>query len=90
MSGFGVTNPFVQAFIAIVLLTWVLVVMNVRSEVRRYDKVRNGIRLYSYLAVLVFLGSSIILVSSAVLQRVMDIQTYLLTDTTPVVPYHRR
>ncbi len=80
----------IVAFAIIVLLTWVLVAMNVRAVVQQYEKDRNTIRLYSYLTVLLILGSLIIGVSSAVVQRVIDSETYLLSDVaSSAVPYYR-
>jgi hypothetical protein len=78
------------AFVIIVLLTWVLVAMNVRSVVQQYEKDQNTVRLYSYLMVLLILGSLIIGVSSAVIQRVIDSEAYLSSDSNPaIIPYYR-
>ncbi len=79
------------AFVIIVVLTWILIAMNVRGIVRQYDKDRNAIRLYSYLVLLLIMGSSIIGVSSAVVQRVIDAETYLKSDQgSPAVHYPSR
>ena len=82
---------FSDAFAVIVLLTWALVVINVRAAARRYEKDRNGIHLYSYAAALLIMGSVIIGVSNAIILRVIDCQAYLLLDAPPSIPrYHRR
>jgi uncharacterized integral membrane protein len=73
---------FVVAYAIIVVLTCILVAMNVRSVVQQYVKDKNAIRLYSYLATLVIMGSLIIGVSSAIVQRVIDSETFLKLDNT--------
>ena len=83
----------VGAFVAVVILTWILVAMNVRAAVRQYDRDRNHIRLYSYLVTLLVLGSLIIGVASAVVQKVIDSENYLQADANESMPgvhyYHR-
>jgi hypothetical protein len=82
-------DMFVGAFIIIVLLTWGLVIMNIRSVVREFIKDRNVIRLYSFLTVLLIMGSLVIGVSGAVIQRAMDVEEMLKMDaaTGPVRSY---
>ncbi len=70
----------VGAFVLIVLLTWILVGMNVRSVVQQFQNDNNASRLYGYLATLLIMGSLIIGVTSAVIQRVIDTETYLKCD----------
>jgi hypothetical protein len=78
-------------FAVIVILTWILVAMNVWTAVKQYEKDNNRIRLFSYMLALLITGSVIIGVSSAIVQRVIDSETYLLTDAPPsAVPYYRR
>jgi len=64
--------------------------MNVRAVVQQFLKDKNAVRLYSYLVTLVLMGSLIIGVSSAIVQRVIDSETLLQTDDTAVVHYYRR
>jgi hypothetical protein len=78
------------AFVVIVLLTWVLISMNAVSVVKQYDKDRNTVRLYSYLFTLLVMGTTIIGVSSAVVQRVIDAEAYLKSDTDNVSVHHAR
>ena len=79
------------AFVIIVLLTWYLVGMNVAAVVRQFEKDRNEVRLYSYLLTLLIVGSFIIGISSAIVQRVIDTETLLLSEgsTSPIRHYHR-
>jgi hypothetical protein len=81
----------VAAFVAIVLLTWILVGMNTVAVIRQFQKDQNVVRLYSFLATLLVLGSLIIGVSSAIVQRVIDAEAYLHSDddVTPVRHFHR-
>ena len=82
----------VGAYAVIVLLTWILVIMNVHGIIQQYDKDHNKIRLYSYLGTLLILGSLIIGVTSAVVQRVIDTESFLKADNNaPVhIRYYRR
>jgi hypothetical protein len=80
---------FVGAFAIIVLLTWALVVMNIRSEVDIYIKHRNAVRLYSYMTVLLIMGSLVIGVASAVIQRAMDSEAVLRSDAPSPIRYYR-
>ena len=80
---------FINGFVIIVLLTWALVIMNVRSVVSQFTKDHNFVRLYSYLMVLLILGSLIIGVAGAVIQRAIDAEAYLNTDTRNPVSYYR-
>ena len=80
----------VGAFAAIVLLTWALVMMNTRSVVLQFTRDHNLIRLYSYLTALLIMGSLIIAVASAVIQRVIDTETLLNSDATSPARYFRR
>jgi hypothetical protein len=80
----------IGAFIIIVIMTWALVIMNVRSVVQRFKKDKNSVRLYSYLTTLVVLGSLIIGVTSAVIQRVIDTEAFLRIDDTTAVRYYHR
>ena len=82
---------FVGAYAIIVLLTCVLVAMNVRAVVKQYAKDHNESRLYSYLLTLLILGSLIIGVTGAVVQRVIDSETFLQSEqaASPIRYYHR-
>jgi len=80
----------IGAFVIIVLLTWVLAVMNIRSVVLQFTKDHNLIRLYSYLAVLLIMASTMIGVASAVIQRAMDVETYLKLDEVSTTRFYRR
>jgi hypothetical protein len=80
----------VVAFVIIVLLTWTLVIMNVRAVVQQFVKDRNAIRLYSYLGTLLVMSSLIIGVTSAIIQRVIDSETFLQSDNTSTVRYYNR
>ena len=81
---------FVGAYAIIVSLTCILVAMNVRSVVQQFLKDRNAVRLYSYLTTLLIMGSLIIGVSSAIVQRVIDSESLLRADDTSTVRYYRR
>ena len=82
---------FVGAFVIIVLLTWVLVIMNVRAVVGQFAKDHNQPRLYSYLATLLVMGSLIIGVSSSIVQRVIDSEAVLrMEKSTSTVRYYHR
>jgi hypothetical protein len=70
----------VGAYTTIVALTWILVGMNVRSCVIQFAKDRNTVRLYSYLITLLIMGSLIIGVSSAIIQRVIDSENLIEMD----------
>ena len=70
----------VGAYTTIVALTWILVGMNVRSVVLQFARDRNAVRLYSYLMTLLILGSLIIGVSSAIIQRVIDSENLIEMD----------
>lgn len=81
----------VGGYVVIVALTCYLVAMNVRSAVRQFGKDRNQIRLYSFLVTLLIAGSLIIGVSGAIVQRVIDSQTFLQTEvSSSPIPYYRR
>jgi hypothetical protein len=82
----------VGAYAAIVILTWILVIMNVRAVVQQYQKDLNANRLYSYLLTLLILSSVIISVASAVVQRVIDSESYMRLDSANSSPvrYYRR
>jgi len=88
-TGWGV-DVLVAAFVIIVLLTWALVIMNVRAVVQQYVKDRNAVRLYAYLATLLVMGSLIIGVTSAVIQRVIDSETFLQEDNSASTRYYHR
>jgi hypothetical protein len=79
------------AFAVIVLLTWYLVGMNAVAVVRQFQKDQNEVRLYSYLATLLVVGSLIIGVSSAIVQRVIDAEAYLRSedDAAPIRHFHQ-
>jgi len=79
----------VWAYIAIVLLTWTLVAMNVRWVLRQYTKDKIRSRLYAHLATLFILGSLIIMITHQIVDRVMDAEAELLsqTKTTSVREY---
>ena len=79
---------FIAAYAIVVLLTWALVIMNVRAVVHQYVKDRNVIRLYSYLASLLVMSSLIIGVTSAIIQRVIDTEVFLKTDNSALVHYY--
>ncbi len=79
----------VGAYVVIVLLTWALVIMNARVVVQQYVKDHNATRLYSYLVTLLILSSLIIGVTSAVIQRVIDTESYLKTDDGGYFRYYR-
>jgi len=80
----------IGAYVLIVGLTWVLVVMNARSVVQEFVKTRNVVRLYSYLTTLLVLASLIIGVTSAIMQRVLDAESFMKLDQdSPVVRYRR-
>ena len=68
------------AYVLIVLLTWVLVVLNIRAVVVQYELDHNRVRLYSHLCTLLIVGSFIIGIASSVVQRVIDSETYLNSD----------
>ena len=78
------------AYVVIVLLTWALVVMNVRYVVVQFTKDHNFVKLYSYLITLLVMGSIVIGVASAVIQRAMDVEILLKSDATGPVRYSRR
>jgi hypothetical protein len=80
----------IGAFVVIVLLTWALVVLNIRSVVVQFAKDQNVIRLYSYLGVLLIMGSLITGVTSAVIQRSMDAELFLRLDASGPSHYYRR
>lgn len=80
---------FVGAYAIIVVLTCILVSMNVRAVVQQYVKDKNAIRLYSYLATLLIMGSLIIGVASAIVQRVIDSESFLQMDNISPVHYYR-
>jgi hypothetical protein len=79
---------FVGAYALIVVLTWALVIMNVRAVVQQYVKDRNAVRLYSYLATLLVMCSLIIGVTSAIIQRVIDSENFLLSDNASSIRYY--
>jgi uncharacterized membrane protein len=83
---------FVGAYAVIVILTCILVAMNVRSVVQQFQKDGNAARLYSYLVTLLILGSLINGVSSAIVQRVIDSETFLHQEDNVSlgVRYYRR
>ena len=80
----------VGAYVVIVLLTWALVIMNVRSVVQQYMKDQNAVRLYSYLMTLLIMSSLIIGVTSAVIQRVIDTETFLRAEDISFIRHNRR
>ena len=79
----------VGAYVIIVLLTWALVIMNVRAVVLQYVKDQNAVRLYSYLGTLLIMSSLIIGVTSAVIQRVIDSESFLKTEDSGPIRYYR-
>ena len=80
----------VGAYAVIVLLTCALVAMNVHAVVQQFLKDQNVVRLYSYLATLLILGSLIIGVSSSIVQRVIDSETFLQSENSSSIRYYRR
>ena len=80
----------VGAYAVIVLLTCALVAMNVHAVVKQFLKDQNVVRLYSYLATLLILGSLIIGVSSSIVQRVIDSETFLQSENSSSIRYYRR
>ena len=79
----------VTAFGVVVLLTWALVIMNIRSVVLQYEKDKNRIRLYCFLSTLLVLGSMIIGITSSVVQRVIDSESYLIAENSMPAAYYR-
>jgi hypothetical protein len=90
-SIYGDNDLLLGGFAVIVLLTWTLVGMNVRAVVRQYQKDQNVLRLYSYLVTLLIVGSMIIGVSSSIVQRVIDAETFLHSEdaSSPIRHYQR-
>jgi FtsH-binding integral membrane protein len=80
---------FTGAYAIIVLLTWGLVIMNVRSVVMQFTKDHNFIRLYSFLTVLLIMGSLVIGVASAVIQRALDAEAIMNSETKGPIRYYR-
>lgn len=79
----------VGAYATIVILTWVLIIMNVRAVVNQFVKDRNRVRLFSYLSTLLIVGSLIIGVASSVVQRVIDTEALLRGENPSPIRYYR-
>ena len=63
--------------------------MNVHAVVLQFMKDQNVIRLYSFLGVLLIMGSLVIGVSSAVIQRAIDVESIMNMETKgPIRYYH--
>ncbi len=71
-------------YVAIVILTLVLVVLNAHGVVSHFLNDHNPVRLISYLLTLVIVGSGIIMISFSVVDHVIESQTFLQTDSDRV------